>query len=194
MDTINGVTGLACGRNNRWAALLAVVAASVLISRAGSNEPLPQPDTAGLATQSPTSAAPDPSMPVASTDTGISAPDPSAGQQPVTPIENAVILVGVVESVDGGTLSVETLEGAISVHLTSDATIQQFTDRPPEDLAIGQRVTVMGRQTEAGVAACAVIVSLENTSLSEDQGEIEIDRDRWPSWGTSRVSMMGASL
>ena len=140
-----------------WAVLLAAVATLALVSCATSNEPEPKPAVVELATQAPTSAVPDTS-------------------EPDTPTGNAVVVVGFVEGVDGDAISVQTLEGVITVHLTVDSVIQEFSDSSLKDLAIGQRVTVMGRETESGIAARAVIVTLENTSLFRDEGDFQVGR------------------
>ena len=70
---------------------------------------------------------------------------------PAAPNGNTVIRVGVIESVEDGIVFVETLDGSIPVHLTSDSIIQEFADGPLGSLAIGQRVTVIGQETEAGI-------------------------------------------
>lgn len=158
MKNVTDSMDTAARLNNTWAVLLTVVAALVLVSCATSNEPVSGPAAVGLSTQTPASTVSDTSTPAAST------------------TSNAVIRVGIIESVEGDTLSVETVDGAITVRLTGDSIIQEFAERPLEDLAIGQRVTVIGQEAEAGFAARAVIVSLENTSLFQDEGDFEMGR------------------
>ena len=41
---------------------------------------------------------------------------------------------------------------------------------------VGQRVTVMSREGESGIAARAVTVTLDNTSLFQDDGDFQIGR------------------
>jgi len=55
------------------------------------------------------------------------------------------------------------------VHLTADSVIQEFAASSLKDLD-------MGRETDSGITARAVIVSLENTSLFQDQGDFQIGR------------------
>ena len=160
MKSATGTSGLAAESKNGWVVLLTVIAAMFLVSCATSGEPVSTPAAAETAVQAPTLKVPDTSTPTATTG----------------PTENTAVRVGVIESVDGDTMSVETLAGTISVHLTDASIIQEFGAGSPQDLAIGQRVTVVGQDTEAGVAARAVIVSLENTSLFEDQGDFQMGR------------------
>ena len=68
------------------------------------------------------------------------------------------------------------MDGTISVTLSDESTIQEFAAGSLENLLSGQRVTVMGQSTEAGLAARSVIVTLENTSLFLDQGDFQVGR------------------
>jgi polyisoprenoid-binding protein YceI len=86
------------------------------------------------------------------------------------------VTVGIIGKVDGNTISIQTLEGVIPVHLTVDSVIQEFANSSPRDLAVGQRVTVMGREDESGFSARAVIVTLDSTSLFQDEGDFQIGR------------------
>ncbi len=111
-------------------------------------------------------------------ETANQAPAPTVSNTPIPPTPSGirVVVVGIVREVDGDSISVQTLEGATSVHLTADSVIQEFAASSLKDLDIGQRVTAMGQETESGIAARAVIVSLENTSLFQDQGDFQVGR------------------
>ena len=140
-----------------WVVLLASLAMVSLVSCATVSE---------LATKSPL------------VETATQAPTPTVANTPVPtpPTGISVVAVGIVREVDADGISVQTLEGATSVRLTADSVIKEFKSGSLQDLAIGQRVTVMGRETDSGINARAVIVSLENTSLFQDQGEFQIGR------------------
>ena len=113
-------------------------------------------------------------------ETGTQAPAPTVSNTPIPPTPSGirVVVVGIVREVYGDSISVQTLEGATSVHLTADSIIQEFAASSPKDLDIGQRVTAMGRETESGITSRAVIVSLENTSLFQDQGDFHSSETR----------------
>lgn len=53
-------------------------------------------------------------------------------------------LTGVIEKVDGDTLTINTLQGALPATLEEDTTIGRFTEGVPEDLQTGMRITVVG--------------------------------------------------
>ena len=91
-------------------------------------------------------------------------------------VDPSVVLVGIVVSVDGNRVALGTLGGTTSVTLSDESTIQEFAAGSLENLSIGQRVTIMGQGTEAGLAARSVIVTLENTSLFQDQGDFQVGR------------------
>ena len=181
MKSATGTVGLAARLKKGWVVSLTVIAALVLVSCATSGEPVSTPAAVEIGAPATTLTLPDTSTETAtagSTDAGTATPNSSGDDYPAAPAEGTVVRVGIIESVDGDTMSVETLDGAISVHLTGDSIIQEFGDRSPKDLAIGQRVTVMGQDTETGIAARAIIVSLENTSLYQDKGDFQMGRAR----------------
>ena len=94
-----------------------------------------------------------------------------------------VVTVGIIGKIDGDTIPVQTLPGAISVHLTVDSVVTESANSSPRDFAVGQRVTVMGQEGESGFAARAAIVTLKSTSLFQDEGDFQIgeavaDRNR----------------
>ena len=91
-------------------------------------------------------------------------------------VESEIVRVGVVESVIGNSVAVATLDGTILITLSDESTIQEFAAGSLENLLIGQRVTIMGQGAEARLAARSVIVSLENTSLFQDQGDFQVGR------------------
>ncbi|MCH2517402.1 MAG: DUF5666 domain-containing protein [Dehalococcoidia bacterium] len=140
-----------------WVVFLASLATLSLVSCATITE---------LATKSPI------------VETATQAPSPTVSNTPIPPAPSGirVVVVGIVREVDGDFISVQTLEGSTSVHLTADSVIQEFAASSLKDLDIGQRVTAMGQETESGIAARAVIVSLENTSLFQDQGDFQLGR------------------
>ena len=138
------------------AILLAVLATHFLVSCGTSDEPATTPAAIESDAQTPNT--------VAGAATKAPSTDPS------------VVRVGVVESVDRNRVAVATLDGTISVTLSDESTIQEFAAGSLENLLIGQRVTVMGQGTEAGLAARSVIVTLENTSLFLDQGDFQVGR------------------
>lgn len=181
IKSATGTVGLAARLKKGWVVSLTVIAAWVLVSCATSSDPISTPTAVEIGAPATTLTLPDTSTETAtagSTDAGTATPNSSGDDYPAAPAENTVVRVGIIESVVGDTMSIETLDGAISVHLTGDSIIQEFGDRSPKDLAIGQRVTVMGQDTEAGIAARAIIVSLENTSLYQDKGDFQMGRAR----------------
>ncbi|MBQ12160.1 MAG: hypothetical protein CMJ45_11500 [Planctomyces sp.] len=105
-----------------WTILLAVIAAMSLRSCATLSELKPNPVSVEPATQTPTST-------------------PSDTPIPAQPNKSAAVTVGIIGKIDGETISLQTLEGAIPVHLTVDSVILEFANSSPRDLAVGQRVT-----------------------------------------------------
>ncbi|MCZ6451071.1 MAG: DUF5666 domain-containing protein [Deltaproteobacteria bacterium] len=91
-------------------------------------------------------------------------------------VEPDIVLVGVVVSVDSKRVALASMDGTITVTLSDESIIQEFAAGSLENLSIGQRVTIMGQGTEAGLAARSVIVTLENTSLFLDQGDFQVGR------------------
>jgi polyisoprenoid-binding protein YceI len=150
------------------AILLAVLAAHFLISCGTSDEPTTTRAAVESEPQAPTLVAAEIPEVTATGETGAATGAPST--------DPSVVRVGVVESVDRNRVAVATLDGTISVTLSDESTIQEFAAGSLENLLIGQRVTVMGQSTEAGLAARSVIVTLENTSLFLDQGDFQVGR------------------
>ena len=91
-------------------------------------------------------------------------------------MDQAVVRVGTIESVDGDELSLATVDGKIVATIIDDSSIQQFGVGTADDLAVGQRVTITGQGDETGIAAWSVVVSPANTSLFEDRGEFQAGR------------------
>ncbi len=133
-----------------WVVFLASLATLSLVSCATITE---------LATKSPI------------VETATQAPSPTVSNTPIPPAPSGirVVVVGIVREVDGDSISVQTLEGASLVHLTADSVIQEFAASSLKDLDMGQ-------ETDSGITARAVIVSLENTSLFQDQGDFQLGR------------------
>jgi len=133
-----------------WVVFLASLATLSLVSCATITE---------LATKSPI------------VETATQAPTPTISNTPIPPTPSGIraVVVGVIREVDGDSISVQTLEGASLVHLTADSVIQEFAASSLKDLDMGQ-------ETDSGITARAVIVSLENTSLFQDQGDFQIGR------------------
>ena len=150
------------------AILLAVLAAHFLISCGTFDEPTTTRAAVESEPQAPTLVAAEIPEVTATGETGAATGAPST--------DPSVVRVGVVESVDRNRVAVATLDGTISVTLSDESTIQEFAAGSLENLLIGQRVTVMGQSTEAGLAARSVIVTLENTSLFLDQGDFQVGR------------------
>ena len=59
-------------------------------------------------------------------------------------------LFGTVASIDGGTLTVETIDGPQEVAVGDDTEVRLFVDGTLEDLESGTRVTVLGERAEDG--------------------------------------------
>ena len=133
-----------------WVVFLAFLATLSFVSCATISEPATKSPIVEIATQAPT---------------------PTISNTPIPPTPSGIraVVVGVVREVDGDSISVQTLEGASLVHLTADSVIQEFAASSLKDLDMGQ-------ETDSGIAARAVIVSLENTSLFQDQGDFQIGR------------------
>ncbi len=84
--------------------------------------------------------------------------------------------VGTIEEIDGGALSIATVDGSIVAAIGPETSIQRFAAGDLNDLSVNQRVTVMGQPVENGVAAGTVIVSPAGTSLFQDRGEFDLGR------------------
>ena len=147
-----------------WAALFALIAEVSLVSCTAVSDLAPKP---------------------VSVETTTPVPTPTPWNTPVTAQQNKIpiVTVGIIGKIDGDTISVQTLPGAIPVHLTVDSVVTESANSSPRDFAVGQRVTVMGQEGESGFAARAAIVTLESTSLFQDEGDFQIgeavaDRNR----------------
>ena len=147
-----------------WAALFALIAAVSLVSCTAVSDLAPKP---------------------VSVETTTPVPTPTPWNTPVTAQQNKIpiVTVGIIGKIDGDTISVQTLPGAIPVHLTVDSVVTESANSSPRDFAVGQRVTVMGQEGEFGFAALAAIVTLKSTSLFQDEGDFQIgeavaDRNR----------------
>ena len=147
-----------------WAALFALIAEVSLVSCTAVSDLAPKP---------------------VSVETTTPAPTPTPWNTPVTAQQNKIpiVTVGIIGKIDGDTISVQTLPGAIPVHLTVDSVVTESTNSSPRDFAVGQRVTVMGQEGESGFAARAAIVTSKSTSLFQDEGDFQIgeavaDRNR----------------
>jgi len=108
-----------------WAALFALIAEVSLVSCTAVSDLAPKP---------------------ASVETTTPVPTPTPWNTPVTAQQNKIpiVTVGIIGKIDGDTVSVQTLPGAIPVHLTVDSVVTESTNSSPRDFAVGQRVTVMG--------------------------------------------------
>ena len=147
-----------------WAALFALIAEVSLVSCTAVSDLAPKPGSVETTTPVPT---------------------PTPWNTPVTAPQNKIpiVTVGIIGKIDGDTISVQTLPGAIPVHLTVDSVVTESANSSPRDFAVGQRVTVMGQEGESGFAARAAIVTLKSTSPFQDEGDFQIgeavaDRDR----------------
>ena len=147
-----------------WAALFALIAEASLVSCTAVSDLAPKP---------------------VSVETTTPVPTPTPWNTPVTAQQNKIpiVTVGIIGKIDGDTISVQTLPGAIPVHLTVDSVVTESANSSPRDFAVGQRVTVMGQEGESGFAARAAIVTLKSTSLFQDEGDFQIgeavaDRNR----------------
>ena len=147
-----------------WAALFALIAEVSLVSCTAVSDLAPKP---------------------ASVETTTPVPTPTPWNTPVTAQQNKIpiVTVGIIGKIDGDTISVQTLPGAIPVHLTVDSVVTESANSSPRDFAVGQRVTVMGQEGESGFAARTAIVTLKSTSLFQDEGDFQIgeavaDRNR----------------
>ena len=147
-----------------WAALFALIAEVSLVSCTAVSDLAPKP---------------------VSVETTTPVPTPTPWNTPVTAQQNKIpiVTVGIIGKIDGDTISVQTLPGAIPVHLTVDSVVTESANSSPRNFAVGQRVTVMGQEGESGFAARAGIVTLKSTSLFQDEGDFQIgeavaDRNR----------------
>ena len=147
-----------------WAALFALIAEVSLVSCTAVSDLAPKP---------------------VSVETTTPVPTPTPWNTPVTAQQNKIpiVTVGIIGKIDGDTISVQTLPGAIPVHLTVDSVVTESANSSPRDFAAGQRVTVMGQEGESGFAARAAIVTSKSTSLFQDEGDFQIgeavaDRNR----------------
>lgn len=147
-----------------WAALFALIAEVSLVSCTAVSDLAPKP---------------------VSVETTTPVPTPTPWNTPVTAQQNKIpiVTVGIIGKIDGDTISVQTLPGAIPVHLTVDSVVTESANSSPRDFAVGQRVTVMGQEGESGFAARAAIVTSKSTSLFQDEGDFQIgeavaDRNR----------------
>ncbi len=147
-----------------WAALFALIAEVSLVSCTAVSDLAPKP---------------------VSVETTTPVPTPTPWNTPVTAQQNKIpiVTVGIIGKIDGDTISVQTLPGAIPVHLTVDSVVTESANSSPRDFAVGQRVTVMGQEGESGFAARATIVTSKSTSLFQDEGDFQIgeavaDRNR----------------
>ena len=152
-----------------WAALFALIAEVSLVSGTAVSDLAPKPVSIETTT-------PETTTPVLT---------PTPWNTPVTAPQNKIpiVTVGIIGKIDGDTISVQTLPGAIPVHLTVDSVVTESANSSPRDFAVGQRVTVMGQEGEFGFAALAAIVTLKSTSLFQDEGDFQIgeavaDRNR----------------
>ena len=147
-----------------WAALFALIAEVSLVSCTAVSDLAPKP---------------------VSVETTTPVPTPTPWNTPVTAQQNKIpiVTVGIIGKIDGDTISVQALPGAIPVHLTVDSVVTESANSSPRDFAVGQRVTVMGQEGESGFAARAAIVTSKSTSLFQDEGDFQIgeavaDRNR----------------
>ena len=80
-------------------------------------------------------------------------------------------LTGVIEKVEGNTITVNTFRGAIPATLEEDTTIGRFTEGVPEDLQTGMRITVVGQRGEDGtIIARSVLLNPEDAYGFFDRG------------------------
>ena len=118
-----------------WVVFLASLVTLSLVSCATVRELATKSPIAEPATQAPAPVEP-----------ATQAPAATVSNTPIpAPTTGISVVVGFVKEVAGDAISVQTLEGATSVQLTADSVIQEFAASSLQDLAIGQRVTAMGR-------------------------------------------------
>ena len=60
-------------------------------------------------------------------------------------------LTGVVESIDGSTIILETQQGTLEATLSEDITVRMTSEVPISDLTAGMRVTINGERGEDGI-------------------------------------------
>ena len=96
-------------------------------------------------------------------------PDLSSQQSPRQFGQGA--LTGVIEKVEGNTITVNTFRGAIPATLEEDTTIGRFTEGVPEELQTGMRITVVGQRGEDGtIIARSVLLNPEDAYGFFDRG------------------------
>ena len=116
-------------------------------------------------------------------------------------------LTGVIEKMDGNTVTINTFQGALPATLEEDTTIGRFTEGVLEDLQTGMRITVVGQRGEDGtIIARSVLLNPEDAfsffdrgffsgdsphtvQTSEDSGEGSQEHD--PNWGGGNSFFFG---
>ena len=80
-------------------------------------------------------------------------------------------LTGVIEKVEGNTVTINTFRGALPATLGEDTTIGRFTEGVSEDLQTGMRITVVGQRGEDGtIIARSVLLNPEDAFSFFDRG------------------------
>ena len=80
-------------------------------------------------------------------------------------------LTGVIEKMEGDTLTINTFQGALPATLKEDTSIGRFTEGVPEDLQAGMRITVVGQRGEDGtIIARSVLLNPEDAFSFFDRG------------------------
>lgn len=75
-------------------------------------------------------------------------------------------LTGVVQQLDGDTLTINTPKGPLQVDISEDTTIQKTVEGAPGDLQENVNVTVMGQRNEDGtIEASSVVIVPEGTGF-----------------------------
>ena len=80
-------------------------------------------------------------------------------------------LTGVIEKMEGDTVTINTFRGAIPATLEEDTTIGRFTEGVPEELQTGMLITVVGQRGEDGtIIARSVLLNPEDAYGFFDRG------------------------
>lgn len=89
-------------------------------------------------------------------------------------------LTGVIEMLDGNTVTVNTSQGPLSATLGVDTSIRRFTEGTPSDLQPGMRVTVVGQPGADGtVEARSVLLNPEDAYRFFNAGCFSRDSQQW---------------
>ena len=95
-------------------------------------------------------------------------------------------LIGTLESIEGDTLTINTIQGPLQATIDQNTAVQMFTEVEASQLNIGVQVTVLGEPGEDGaLSARTILISPEGTGgLFGGRGSIdELGRSERPGRG-----------